>query len=425
MPDQTSHTALLWAGGLVAALGLGLVLLTSGAGDRQLDRSALGVQGLVELAPDLGLTLELPRRIAARKASAYSLRILPLYDLNLDTTEATPTTRAEQLGQRTLRELTWDVFDQKTAALPTLVVLPKWTGGVILTGVALPDFLIRPAGFATLLEQIGLYDIPVLHPTPGFATEPVTLAGTTAQVALFYPQVLNRAQMPKTCTERAGLRAGALLIDCTATDDLPAITILTDPDILNTHGITLGQNAAFARAALRQKDSRPIYLDTSTDLLLAPEADAQAQHYTRDSATLLRFFAWPLSLLWLAGAMVFGVTLWRGLVRFGPVRNLPEDRLEISKRAAITARARLMRMSRNDAPMVAEFVQTRLQALADQTFGKGTGTDRLYAKFARTNPAQAKDLQRLAAELTGPTPPDLRAALTQFHDLLERLTHAT
>ncbi|MGL6208473.1 MAG: hypothetical protein ACRC14_01430, partial [Paracoccaceae bacterium] len=187
---------------------------------------------------------------------------------------------------------------------------------------------------------------------------------------------------------------------------------------------------AAALKALQAKDeTRPIYLDTSTEVLLAPEADEEAQYYERDGESLMRYFDWPLSLLWVAGLAVFAVAVWRGSVRFGPVRVVPEDRLEISKLAAIDAKARLIRMSQNDGRMVAEFVHTRLHALADQTFGAGlgeAGIERLYAKFARANPSDAAALRDHATAMMAEgqlSSPDHRRNLIRFKELLERLTH--
>lgn len=98
--------------GVAAVLALvgGLALLKVATGGMALDRSALGVAGFAQLAPELGLTLQEPQDWGALKASALSLRILPIYDLNLNTEDQPATSRQEQLGQSTLRELDSDVF---------------------------------------------------------------------------------------------------------------------------------------------------------------------------------------------------------------------------------------------------------------------------------------------------------------------------
>ena len=428
--------------GVAAVLALigGLAFLTGTKGNVELDHSALGVAGLAQLAPELGLTFQEPQGWGALRASAMSLRILPIYDLDLTIEDQAPTSRQEQLGQSTLRELAHDVFYSKVTGLETLVVLPKWRGAVMVTGGAHRDFLIAPSLFNTLLPQLYLQRPILQQVTRGFANDRVQVSGKTFRVALFHPQTFNRHTLPKRCKELAGLAEGALLIRCTAVMGKPDMAALSDPDLLNNHGITMAENAAFVVAALRvlqsPTETRPIYLDTSTEQFLAPEKDQEAQAYQRDTQDMMRFFSWPLSLFWLAGAAVLAVAIWRGAMRFGPVHQVAEDRLEISKLAAIDAKARLIRLSRNDGRMVAEFTLTRLQNLAQQTFGAGApevssegqaAVDRLYAKFARQNPKDAAELRACAEVLQSSAgtlqPSELRQILDRFAELLERLTH--
>lgn len=419
---------------VAVALALGAWMLMATGTSSRLDASALGVDGLALLAPDLGLTIEGPQRISPRKASEYSLAILPLYDLSLSSQDEAPRNLVEQLGQTTLREMDAGVFDDKVSALKTLVVLPKWRGGVMVTGLANEVFLIPPQDFTPLMADLVLYRSKLEHGPAAFAEAEVTVGGGRAKLALFHPQTFDRKLLPGHCKEVLGIYQGALVISCTPTIYQSAIAFLSDPDLLNNHGLTLAENAKVValvvKALQKPGEARPIYLDTATEFLLAPEDDEEGQYYERDTDTLLRFFDWPLSLFWLAGAAVFGVALWRGAVRFGPAQRKSEGRLEISKLAAIDAKARLIRMSQNDPRMVAEFVQDRLHRLAEQIYGTGLGdtaTARLHAKFARQNPQAAADLKMQAERLMDTSrplsPPDLRRALSEFQDLLQRLTH--
>ncbi|MES2436001.1 MAG: hypothetical protein V4586_19480 [Pseudomonadota bacterium] len=422
--------------GIAAVLAViaGLAVLRAVTGAYELDRSALGVAGLSRIAPELGLTFQEPAGWGALKASALSLRVLPLYDLDLNSEDQPAASLQERLGQTTLRELDASVFYDKISALETLIVLPKWRGAVVVTGGAHRTFLIDPVRFRAILVQAYLDYSVIRHATDGFVEEDVRINGQSVRVALFQPQTIHRVSIPTRCKELAGLAEGALLIHCDAVVGRPAMSVLSDPDLLNNHGITLARNADFVVAALRglqaPGEKRPIYLDTTTEDLLAPEADEEAQPYQRDTQDMLRFFAWPLSLFWLAGAAVFLVAIWRGAMRFGPVQQVAEDRLEVSKLAAIDAKARLIRLSRNDGRMVAEFTLTRLQNLAHQTFGAGGGQvalDRLYAKFTRQNPTDAAELRACADVLQSSAgtlhPSELRRILDRFAELLERLTH--
>ncbi len=125
----------------------------------------------------------------------------------------------------------------------------------------------------------------------------------------------------------AGLQAGPLLLKCTFDFEF---YVLSDPDLLNNHGLALGENADFAISMIDELlrglfGRRPVYLAT---------ADAVASN----AADPDRFLAFHLWFIWGAIILVAAVCFWRGAVRFGkPLTN--EATSDLSKAAATEATA--------------------------------------------------------------------------------------
>ena len=424
--------ALLVIGGLIAAF-----LTRDSAGDRKLDNSVMGVNALRVWLPRDGIEVVRSHPQLSPVADDLSIRILPLYDVNLMSEEDIPETKEQFARQSTQRELWSYVFFEKLSDLPTLVVLPKWRTGFATAEVAHASLLIDTANVTQLARQTGLARVGILRRPAGFETALLSpaLSLPTQDIALFHAQLFDRVTLPAFCTELAGFPYGALLIRCGAHGSIAAAHYLSDPDLLNNHGLSVADNARFASAmiaAIRPAgDTGAVYLDTSTELLLNTGAeDLDARDYERQPEDLARFFAYPLSVLWALAAVVLGVAFWRGARRFGPAQASSEDRPEATKSAAIEAKARLLRLSGNDGRMAGEFVQARLSDLATQTFGHGLGLDgvtRLFAHLERQNKGLATDLRRVTASLIdqGSSLPqnELHRQLETFRDLLERVNH--
>ncbi len=409
------------------------------ARDRRLDASVMGVEALRTWLPEAGIAVVRSHPRLSPSAADLSLAILPLYDTNLLSEENPPQTKEEYARQKDQREIYSYDFFAKIDALPTLVVLPKWRTGFATAEVAHASLLIDTADITRIARQTGLARVSVLRRPAFFET--ANRAADTNQpplaVALFHAQLFDRDTLPNYCAELVGFTYGSLVIRCDAHGTIAAAHYLSDPDLLNNHGLSVAAHADFIPAlinAIRPAgNTNPVYLDTSPFLLvITGDNETEAQDYTRDPVDLARFFAYPLSVLWALAAVVLGVAIWRGARRFGPAQPSSDDRPEATKTAAIEAKARLLRLSGNDGRMAAEFVQARLSDLAFQTFGQGigeAGTTRLLALLDRRNPALASEFRRVTATLieTGSTlpPHELHRQLETFRDLLERVTHGS
>ena len=436
--------------GLIAVLGLGYLLFApdqSQREDRRLNASVIGVDGLAKWLPDQGVRVVRSNPRLTPRAANLSLRVMPLYDVDLFSNLTPPETKDAEMLQSTQRDLEWWVLGTKLYDLRSLVVLPKWRTGFIKSQVAHETTLIPMPEMALVMTNLYLGNAALLRLNNTITTARVAMNGAPARrVALFQAQLFRRDAIPAVCSELLGLPEGALLIDCAAngTGELAHAYFLSDPDLLNNHGLSLAENASFAVdmiSALRQIDApgetRAIYLDTSTDLLLITDDDyAEAQNYERGETEFARFFEYPLSVLWAVAGVILALAGWRGLRRFGPAVAPVTDTLEQSKITGIDAKARLLRISGNDGRMVGEFVRARLDNLAEAAFGVGSAPqtaapdavhERLFKLLARRDAALSAQFRSVSNDLMtrGATLPsrDLYRLLETFRDLLERLTH--
>ncbi len=414
--------ALVWFGGDEPA-----------AKDKRLDASLIGTDGLHLWLADQDIEVIHSNPRLTPRADEVGLRILPLYDINLFADASPPQTPEDEMQQATQRDLDYWIFLEKLNSARTLIVLPKWRTGFFKSAVAHTSTLIPLEGISQIATNLGLPGAVIARQGPEMSPVSAAMPGRPFHtVALFHAQLFQRPEIPGHCAEVAGLPEGALLLDCEKTDLMPAALILSDPDLLNNHGLGLAENAAFVTQmilATRGMAGKPVYLDTSAEqLLITSDTPDERQEYSRGWDEFARFFDYPLSVLWAVAALVLALTAWRGLLRFGPPRALPADSLEQSKTVGIEAKARLLRLSGNDGRMVAEFVRARLDALSEAWFGTGGGgDDRLFKLLARRDAPLASQFQTLCADLMahGQTMPQhqLYQSLATFRDLLERLTH--
>ncbi|MBL4557934.1 MAG: hypothetical protein JKP98_15120 [Rhodobacteraceae bacterium] len=131
---------------------------------------------------------------------------------------------------------------------------------------------------------------------------------------------------------------------------MSTVFVLTDPDLLNNHGLSLGQNADLAAAVLPAlAGTGAVIVDSSTEFWTRTTRVRQPAE--RSWADLARFFAWPYALIWLGFAALFGLALWRGGVRTRP--PLPEA--TAPQLATVEAEARLLLLSGDRARLLGDY----------------------------------------------------------------------
>lgn len=368
--------------------------------------------------------------------TTVDLLVLPVYDTSLDETRTSPATKEELLLQPDEYDLGTEAILTKAQRVPTLLVLPKWRSGMRLTGLAHPFILIGKDGIAKTLGDVTGGSTPeiVFGKTPFTEFRYRSTEGEELRASLYAAQMFRN----ESCTPIIGTSDAMILGECPLPSGLEpdddgsrtSMLVLSDPDLLNNHGLRLGDNARIARDFLSSRtDEGNIVIDYSrTSWLRDPFEEPERE---RTWADLQRFFGPPFLILWLGGGLLLALFLWRAAQRYGPVLR---DRAEpgASKALAIEARARLMRLSGQDGALVREYAAARISAVASALFGPAHAghyaQEDEFLKFAdRQHPAEAA---RLRSVLDGIQKLPVRThaveaihLIDEFEQVLEQITH--
>ncbi len=408
-----------------------------------LNRSAIGFDGLAQLLEDQ----EQPARTfsggAELEVDRVGLRILPIYRIGF----GTPFFVETQPGERRYlaapnRNIAQWVIEGKIEAAPTLVVLPKWSDGVRLSGLAHPDFLLknpdrsdggqvstdfvvrettnsadagedetdtpdtpaRPSDtdgentdFVGEIKEpadglgIDYFELPdlVLASTDVRHTE--TLSRTRfGDIALAAPQYMR---VPDSCRPLIGDEDRALLMSCAWGGDKSAYWVLSDPDLLNNHGLHKGGNAVTALALIEAlAGDGDVVIDYSTELWSRPVEDR------RTLAELFRFLAPPFTWLWVAAAILFALAWWRGAVRDRPIFSIFSHGHRGARTTVITAQSRLMRNTGRDGALLRVLAHQRMLVLCDLLLGRDDRVSNRQARMLAFVERRSPELARRLAE---------------------------
>ncbi|MBA5801075.1 hypothetical protein [Rhizobium changzhiense] len=387
---------LLLLGLLLAVTALAVFALSRGS---DFDRSPLGNKGLETWLQAKGIPVVRSDPHVARARSEISLRIIPLSIRQAEAVAPQANEEADDAGPES------PIRESNRYALPTLIVLPKWRASVATDGVAGKSGLADLADIGGELDKIGYSDFGFAHSSTDFEeAQPQLKPGQPIKIALYQAQTFERSSLPSGWEELVGTPSGALLLHG---EDDPNVYLLSDPDLLNNHGLALADNASFAVSLVTllrgAGEKRPVYLDTAGLPLDSKKPADEGRTYERSASDFKRFFVYPLSLIWGVLFVVAAICFWRGAYRFGPALNETSGNIELSKTAAIDATARLLRLSGNDGRMTGQFVLHLLADKAQLVFGPGAGNEagieRLFQRLARRDQAAAKALHSSAQAL--------------------------
>jgi hypothetical protein len=376
---------------ILALVAFGAIWLLTRNEEGPLHRSAVGHDGLIEWARGSNVEVR-GSRIGQQQASLIGLRILPLFDTDLTTKFVKPETQAEYLKTGDEIDLEPLVIAEKTRLVRTLIVAPKWTRAMRHSGYAHESLLLKAEDVERPLSQIGRLPIKIVRPAAKAVTisaDEGLLAGETA--TLYAPQLFH-PDLPANCSSLMGDRTGHLLVDCG--DKKNSVLVLSDPDLIDNHGLNLGDNARLALRMLEAfADGKPVLVDYSDRVFLTPDPPII---HKREWSDLLRFFAYPFSLIWLGLGVVTLLAIWRSGVRFGPPRKVFTDAIGTSKAVSIAAKGRLLRLSGNDRELTEAQADNMVQELAAELLGPHRRADSLRQLVAVVSRRNA----RLAAELS-------------------------
>lgn len=363
--------------------------------------------------------------------TSIGILVIPVFDTIPGEDRDPPRTKEELLFQQDEYDLQIGAILEKAERVPSLVILPKWRSGLRLTGLAHPVLLSERRRMETLLHRLtGQRDVTIQYaPRPFTDFDYVAADGTDLSAQIYAAQMFTSAD----CRPLIGTRDAMLLADCPLAGhgSEQRVLVLSDPDLLNNHGLRMGDNAFIARDLLGTRVGESnVLIDYSRDVWLQ---DRDGTRRERSWADLKRFFGPPFLTLWLGGALAFGLFIWRAWQRYGPVRAdvVPGAG---GKALAVRARARLMRLSDQDGALIAEYARARLAATASFLFGPADA--RYYAEpkaflgyVARRHPERHRAFEQALTAIRN-LPPRIPAAeairhVDELEALLEQITNDT
>lgn len=412
-----NQSGMLVLGGIVATLLL-LILLLGGNGDRRIDASPIGTHGLEIWLNENDIATARSHRRTTLTQQDVALRILPLYDVDPTRDASAPTSRDARRRQESQRDIDANILREKIAYVPSLVMLPKWRAGVLELDLLDEQLLIDDWRFGGLLRLMGAGRLQIQRPDMKFLQ-------TSRGITLYRPQLFAPDTVTGDCRPHLSTPEGVLIVRCDQNGNVP-LYILSDPDFLNNHGLSLGRNAVVATDVVNGlvgSHPGPVYLDTSPEILLATDPTVERETRPRTVEEVSRLLTYPFSLIWIGVGICFLVMLWRGLIRFGPPRPTDQGHIAASKSASIAAKGYLMRLTGDDRSLLHAFVAEKMQALGRDILGKQVQTDapKLMRRLRTIAPQHAPQLQVVLDDIDHSNPDTAPAELARLADRFEQI----
>ena len=379
---------------LFMAVVVGLAGWAVWSADPAIERSVIGTAGLPVAMNGMEVLGRPVRDDGGRRS--VGLAVVPLYD-NDAYREESDFTQSRDLRQELRRARASDLYAKVTRA-PTLLVLPKWRQGALAKAVFHPTYLVDAEGMRVPLVA----GLRVQQGEPKFQT--FTPAGRFARpITLYAPQTLKVPEDHEGCSPvvwRGADRFDAVLLARCELGSGDTFHILSDPDLVNNHGLGTGGNVAFAREMLAglSVGGGGLYLDLVPGETFRRET--RRDDRGRSLADVLRFFEGPFVLAWLALVLFAALALWRGGVRFGRADEGSDGFVEASRASMIDADARVLRASGATLPLLERHAGERLEAAARAVFGRSADRNALLDALARRAPDKARTLCELVAEVS-------------------------
>lgn len=243
--------------------------------------SAIGHRGLVDILGKLDIPVVKSRGNSSDKAKTGLLLVLE------------PTVSTDEQRQR-LRDLV-------KAAPRALVVLPKWYGSApvgdkwIEEAETLPPTEVEAV--LNALDMSHLASITRAGQGTGFRGEDVIKSPTLR----YKPQVVDVGQAITPLV--ADPNGYALLFKS------ESVYVLSDPDVMNNHGLRLAENAQFSIALIDKLRNGGAVI-----------VDEVVHGYAQQPSLLRTLFRFPLVLATMQVLICALLAIWAAMVRFGPKR---------------------------------------------------------------------------------------------------------
>ncbi|MCR9129762.1 MAG: hypothetical protein NXI12_09580 [Alphaproteobacteria bacterium] len=431
---------------LAVVVGAAAVVIVFSRPAPPLERSAIGYEGLARWLAADGLDVDVFTGAGPLASEDVGVRILALFDADPTQFEIfEPGSAFDPDLHAVIRPQDAGTVVSKVAGLPTVIVFPKWRDGVRRRGVRHEELLINAgAGEPGVELEAGPRVTDILRTTDRIG-EDVDLdpdgpddglekdsAGAEPEAdrelgPLIWPRVLpvngdvrrveeisapNRlggrvrlaapqyAQAGPACEPLVGDAVLGLVFAC-LWEGTP-FWVVSDPDLLNTHGLTDPANRAFASAFVRQvlgeAGGGSVLIDYSNHNWVV-----DGEPRGRSLSDLARYFQPPFVWLWLAAALLFAAAFWRGAVREQPLASVFRHGHGAARRIAFLAQARLMRATGRDGALLRALAGARAAALCDLMLGRdergGARTERMLAQLTRRDAVLGERLAALLAAI--------------------------
>jgi hypothetical protein len=328
-------------------------------GANSFSRSAIGHAGFAETLRALGLTVVKSQYNSRQKLGEGGLLVI-----------------AEPGGAFGEQDRVGDLLEAKTV----LLVLPKWHG--------LPsDTHAGWIGYAELVSPIAADQVLNLAVARAAVTRLDTAVIWSKNELGHEPTLVAPTQVIRSSTLRPVVASGDDVLVGELTERGRRLWVLADPDAIENHGISEGDNAAFAAAlvsALRSGEGRVVFDETVHGYVARPDNP------------LRLMFQFPFVVVTLQGLLAIGLLLWATLGRFGVPETAPPA-LSSGKLGLVENAAKLLDYAGYHQRMVRRYVQATLREVARQLHApRGLSEGALLDWLQRVGQARGADIDAVA-----------------------------
>lgn len=328
-------------------------------GPSAFSRSAIGHAGFAETLRTLGLTVVKSQYDSRQKLGEGGLLVI-----------AEP---GSALGEQ---NRVGDLLEAKTV----LLVLPKWHG--------LPsDTHAGWIGYAELVPPLAADQVLNLAVARGVVTRLDTAVTWSKNELGHEPTLVSPTQVIRSSSLRPVVASGDDVLVGELAERGRRLWVLADPDVIANHGITKGDNAAFAVAlvkALRTGEGSVVFDETIHGFVARPENP------------LRLMFQFPFVVVTLQGLMAIALLLWATLGRFGAPETVPPA-LSSGKQGLVENAAKLLGYAGYHQRMVRRYVQACLRDVARQLHApRGLSESALLEWLRRVGETRGADVDCVA-----------------------------
>lgn len=323
-------------------------------------RSAVGHQAFVELLRRLKVPVVISQHDSAKKAGKGAVLILA---------EPRPSREDIARARRQVEE-----------ASTVIVVLPKWGSSPDKTR---PEWIgnagiLPAASVRAVAQEILAVDVEIVR---GVSLGPVTRNKLGPAPSLRYPQLMRSEGIDPIVRTESGILLGS--VETWAGKE---VWVLSDPDVLSTHGIGQGSNAHFAVTMVE-------HLRSGTGAVVFDET---VHGFSKKPSVWRALVEFPLVIASLQVLCATLLLLWAAVGRFGTPQP-PRPAIEPGKRFLINNTAALLQFGGHTAHTLQRYYNSTVRDVARSLHAPDVDDSALEAWLERVG--QARGVRTSLADL--------------------------